>query len=167
MHPVDIHPLAFHVNCAHVDHGLDSEVRPCHRNRGSMLSCACFCDDSGLAHVLCEQSLPYRVVQLVCAAVHEVLPLDVDLDAVLLAQAFCVVERRWSPCEIRKVTVKLIYEFRIVLISLVSRGQFFYCRHQGLGDELPAVDSEFGFGGGFWGHGLLCFWVLVILFVWW
>jgi hypothetical protein len=37
---------------------------------------------------------------------------------------------------------------------------------QSLRNQLPTVDSEFGFGGGFWGHGLLCFGDGV-LFVWW
>src|SRR4029077_8119414 len=64
------------VDLAHVDLARKPEERARSRRRHAVLSRARLGDDAGLAHLLREQALPERVVDLVRARVTEVLALQ-------------------------------------------------------------------------------------------
>ena len=71
LHLVDVDALALDVDGAHEDLGLHAQQRADHRGGQAMLACAGLGDQLGLAHVLGEQTLAQRVVDLVRAAVEQ------------------------------------------------------------------------------------------------
>ena len=79
LHPGHIGGLLFDVHTAHVDVAFQTEVGSGGGQRHAVLTGACLSDDLFLAHVLGQQSLAHAVVQLVSAAVVQVLTLGVQL----------------------------------------------------------------------------------------
>ena len=94
LHAVDVHLLPLDVHLAHVDLGLKAQIGS-HDGRGhAVLAGARLGDEPGLAHLLGHQRLAQGVVELVRSAVHQVLSLQVDLAAQLLAEVSGIVEGR-------------------------------------------------------------------------
>jgi len=86
-----------------------------------------------------EQGLPETVVDLVRAAVEQVLALEVDLGVVALAQIPCVVQRRRPAGELLEQAAQLGLELVGVRNVVVRRGELLERFLQRVGDVSSAV----------------------------
>ena len=93
VHAGHVERLATGVDRAHVDGAVEPEVRRRGRAGDAVLAGAGLGDHAGLAHPLGEQRLAEHVADLVGAGVVEVLALEQDPDADLLAEPAGLVER--------------------------------------------------------------------------
>jgi len=110
LHPEDVGALAVDVALAHVDLTGHVEVGGRHRGRGAVLAGARLRDDALFAHVLRQEDLPEGVVQLVRAAVEEVLAFEEHLAVVALREPVGALERRRSAAEVREPIAELVHE---------------------------------------------------------
>ena len=100
LHAHDVGVLLGDVHRAHVDVAGQAEVG---RRRGhghAVLARAGLGDDALLAHVLREHDLAHAMVDLVGAGVVEVLALEEDVAAELLAQVAAIVDGRGAALEV-------------------------------------------------------------------
>ena len=96
-HPVYIQTLAAHIFLAHIDLAL--HVKQCAGSCSchAVLTSAGFGDNPLFAHFLCQQNLSQHVVDLVCAGVVQIFPLQIDLAAAqIFCHPVCVVQHRRS-----------------------------------------------------------------------
>ena len=75
-----------------------------------MLTCTRLSNDACLAHVACNENLSNGVVDFVSPCVVQVLTLQIDLAAIMLAQPFGEVERRRSSYIISKQLPEFLLE---------------------------------------------------------
>ncbi len=119
-HLVDVDALALDVRDAHEDLRLHAQQRADHRGGQAVLARPGLRDELGLAHVLGEQSLAEAVVDLVGAAVQQVLALEVDLKAHVLAESLGMVERA-RPAGVVGQQLRQLRDERLVLVEAVRR----------------------------------------------
>src|SRR6266446_6998595 len=113
-HSEDVERLASHIFCAHVDDALQSKHRANRRRRDAVLTRARFGNDATFAHSPREQRLPHCIVDLMCASVQKILPLQVNLcSARVRSQSLRVKQRRWSSAVIAQELLKLAPEIHI------------------------------------------------------
>ena len=94
LHPVDVERLSFCVLFSHEYLALKAEQRCCCSRCYAVLSCACFCDNSRLAHLLCEEHLTEYVIYLVRSCMIQILALEIYLCAAeVLRHLFCVIKQ--------------------------------------------------------------------------
>ena len=145
LHLVDVDALALDVGDAHEDLRLHAQQGADHGGRQAVLARAGLGDELGLAHVLGEQALAERVVDLVGAAVEQVLALEIDLEAHVLAEPPGVIERR-GPAGVVSVQLIELGDKRLVLVEAVERLlQFLQHRNQHLRHVVAAVIAESAF----------------------
>src|SRR5438067_7954128 len=114
-HSKNIERLASHIFCAHVDDALQAKHRANRRRRDAVLTCTCFGNYSVSAHSPREQRLPHRVVDLVCASVQEIFPLQIDLrSAGVRSESLRGKQRRWSAAVITQKLLKFAPESLVV-----------------------------------------------------
>ena len=112
-----------------------------------MLACTGFGNDPGLAHVICEQRLPHRVVDLVRPGVVEVFTLEQDTGA---TRDFCepagVINRRRPADVMGQVGIQAGHELVILAPAVIGLFQFFVgvdkrFRHVGasIGAKMPLL----------------------------
>ena len=100
-------------------------------------------DDARLAHAQSQHDLAEHVVHFVRAGVVELLALEVDLrPAEMAGEALGEIKRRRPPDIGREMMVHLGLEGGIGLGVVVSALEIEDQRHQGLGDEAPAIEAE-------------------------
>ena len=85
-HLVDVYALTFGIHCAHENLRLHPEQRPNHRRCQAVLAGTGLRDELRFAHVLRQQSLAQGVIDLMSAAMQQVLALDIDLKADVFAE---------------------------------------------------------------------------------
>ena len=85
LHLLYIGMLAFHVRFTHIDNTLHVHQGADGSSSYSMLSGACFCDDTCFTHAACQQDLPDRVIDLMGTCMIQVFPFQIDLAAILFA----------------------------------------------------------------------------------
>ncbi len=107
-HAIDIGALAFDIFRAHVDHTLQPVTGADGGRRHAMLPCACFGNDTRLAHALGKHGLPDHVVDFVSAGMVQIFAFQENLCApLLLARAGSVVDGRRAAHEMRQLVAKL------------------------------------------------------------
>jgi hypothetical protein len=129
-----------HVLGAHVDDALEAETRADGRGRDAVLAGARLGDDALLAEAAREDRLAQRVVELVCARVHQVLALEVD--ALPRGEALGERERRRPARVGHGEPVQFGVETRVDLRCLPAGGQLVERRDEGLRDVAAAVGAE-------------------------
>ena len=85
--------LALHIGGTHEDFALHIHQGADGGSGNAMLSGTCFGDDAGLSHLLCHQNLSDGVIDFVCTGMVQVLTLQIELAAILLAHALGIIER--------------------------------------------------------------------------
>ena len=80
LHSCNVGSLFLYINRAHIDITFKPEVCSCGCKCHPVLTCARFCDDLFLAHILCEQRLAHAVIELMGAGMVEVLALCIELN---------------------------------------------------------------------------------------
>ena len=91
-HALHIRVLPLHIGLTHIDLALHIEQRA-HRSRShAMLSGSRLGDDTSLAHLARHEDLTHGVVDLVGTRVVEVLPLEIELTAILFAHATGIIK---------------------------------------------------------------------------
>jgi len=119
-HAVDVHLLPLYVHLAHIDLGLEAQIGS-HDGRGHpVLARSRLGDKTALAHSLSYQSLAQGVVELMRPAVHQVLPLKVDLASQLAAEVLGLVESGWPPGKIPEQEAQLLPEAFILHQSQIG-----------------------------------------------
>src|SRR5947209_3431748 len=152
LHAQHVWLLPLDVDHAHIDDAFETEFRAHRRGGNPMHAGPGLGDDARFAHAAGQQDLTEHVVDLVRAGVIEVLALEIDFCAAatarsgdaakMLGHALGEVERRGAPDVILEVTVHLAAEAGIVLRLGVGRLQLKNERHQRLGDEASAIETE-------------------------
>ena len=108
-----------------------------------MLARAGFGDDPGLAHAAREQDLAEAIVDLVAAGMVQLVALEIDLGAAeVLRQSLGEIEGAGSAGVVLVEIGQFGPESRIILRLGIGGVQFQDQRHQGLGDEPPAIEAE-------------------------
>ena len=92
-HFLHIRVLTFYVGLAHVDDAPHVFQRADRSGSHTVLPCARFGDDTGFAHLLRDQNLSDRIVDLVRSGMVQVFAFEVDPAAVPFGQAPCEIER--------------------------------------------------------------------------
>ncbi len=114
-HGSNVGLLTTNVHFAHVNDTFKTELGASGCSGEAVLTCAGFCDNAGLAHLLCQEALTDGVVDLVGAGVGETFKLDVDLSA---AQKFCSgggkVQRSFAANVVALDHMQFFQEFRIL-----------------------------------------------------
>ena len=132
-HACDIERLAFHVDCAHVDHALHAEARADGGGRDSVLASAGFGDDAFFAKPLGDEDLPEGVVDLVCAGVKEVFAFEVNFRAAqLLRPSLGEIKWRRAADIMMQEIVQLGMKGRIIFGRLIGGRKFLQGSHQRL-----------------------------------
>ena len=78
IHPIHIQRLSARILFAHVNDAFKAKKGANSCGRDTVLSCACFGDDTALAHAQGEQYLTERVIDLVRTCVIQILSLEID-----------------------------------------------------------------------------------------
>ena len=147
LHAPHVGSLARHVLRAHVDLARQVEERARRRRRDAVLARARLRDDAALAHLLREERLAERVVDLVRARVTEVLPLEEEPGEHLargvdrVREPLCFGEGRRPPDVALEQPAPLLVERRALHDRLDGHRELFERRHERLGDESPAKGS--------------------------
>ena len=112
LHPLYVHMLALHVEGSLIDHAGHVHQGADRGCGHPMLACSRLGDDALLAHLLGQQYLSDGVVDLVGTRVVQVLTLQVEAAAILLAHAAGKVQGRRTPYIVAKqrhvLTLKLL-----------------------------------------------------------
>ena len=141
------------VGRAHVDDALQAEAGADGGGRHAVLAGAGLGDDPLLAHPHGQQDLAHAVVDLVRAGVVQLVALEPDIGRlVVLRQPLGEIQRAGPTDIVGQVVVQLGLERRIGLAGLIGLVQLQHERHQGLGDEPPAIGAEPALDVG---HGVL------------
>ena len=143
LHAQHVRLLPRHVHGAHIDDAGQTELGAQRCGRDAMHAGAGLCDDAGLAHAQSQHDLAEHVVHLVRAGVIELLALEIDFRAAaMLGETLGEIEWR-RPSDIgREMTVHLGLEGRVGLGVVIGLLQVEDQRHQGLGDEAAAEQTE-------------------------
>ena len=142
-HPVNIESLAFRIFLSHEHDAFHSEKRSRRCGRYAVLSGAGLGDEPCLSHLLCKQCLSEHVVDLMCAGVIQILPLQIDLCASeVLRHPCCVIQSGRTSGVIIKQFFQFFIECRIVLILIIGLFQLDDRIHQRFGNVLSSVLSE-------------------------
>jgi hypothetical protein len=141
LHALHVGLLAADVLGAHEDDAVEVEQRAGGRRGDAVLARAGLGDDARLAHALGQQRLADRVVDLVRAGVVEVLALEPDLAAGLLAEALGQVQRRGAPDVVAQQPCEIVAERLVLAGGDPGRLELGERRHQGLGDVLASVGA--------------------------
>ena len=113
------------------------------RGRDAVHAGAGLGDDARLAHAARQHDLAEHVVDLVRAGVIEVLALEIDsCAAAVLGEPLGEIKRRRPADVSREMVVHLVLVFGIGLGVGISPLEIEDQRHQRLGDEPPAIESE-------------------------
>ena len=142
VHPGDVERLPLGVDRAHVDGAVEAEVRRGGGAGDAVLAGAGLGDHPGLAHPLGQQRLAEHVADLVGAGVVEVLALEQDPGADLLAEPLGVVERARHAGVLAQDAVELRDELRVGHRLLPGDGQLVERGDQRLGHEPAAEVAE-------------------------
>ena len=138
LHAFHIRVLTFHIRSPHEHLALHVHQRT-HRGRShAVLSGACLGDDACLAHLLSQQYLSDGVVDFVGSRVVEVLALEIQLTAILLAHATCEIQRRRPSHIILQQCVVLLLERCCLDNPQVLASQILYCGIENFGDISAA-----------------------------
>ena len=150
-HPVDVEGLADGVLFAHKDNAFHSHEGSCGGRRNPVLARAGLSNQAGFPHLLGQQGLAQDVVDLVCAGMVQIFPLEINLGAAQVTGHFRGIVEAGRPAG---VIIQKGGQFRIeiwvVFIKIVGFLQLDDCVHQGFGDILPAMYAEASVGIG---HG--------------
>ena len=143
-HAEDVRLLAGHVDAAHVDHARQPQQRTHGGSRDPVLPRAGLGDDPPLAHVAGEQRLAQRVVDLMCAGMRQILPLEIDLRAAQVGRQPPRMGQCGGPADISAQQIAQLglecgvgSQGKIRSLQLGQRG------HQRLRHKLAAVGAEF------------------------
>src|SRR5262245_51219759 len=110
-------------------------------------------DNASLAHAARQQNLPQHVIHLVGARVIELVALEIDFRparatvgggyfAQMLGKAFGEIERTRAADVMRQIEFHLAFERRIDSCRTIGTLKLEDKRHQRLGDEAPAEQTE-------------------------
>ena len=140
LHPEDVQTLALDVEAAHVDLDRQAERGADDRGRDPVLARPGLGDQPALAHGLCEQGLPERVVQLVRPAVEEVLALEVDPAPEVGREPGREGQRGRAARVLGEQAVESGREAGVGPMPVVGRLELEHGLHQGLG-HVPAAET--------------------------
>ena len=143
LHSVHIQRLPPGILLPHEYHTLHvhqgSSCSSCH----TMLSGTGLGDEPGLSHLLCQQSLPQHIVDLVGAGMVQILPLQINLCATQsVGQLLCIVQPGGTVCILIQQLRQFPVECGVILVMQICLLQFYDSVHQGLRDVLSAVNAE-------------------------
>lgn len=93
LHTFHVGMLALYIGGTHEDFALHIHQGADGGSSNAMLSGTSLGDDTGLAHLLCHQNLTNGVIDFVCTGMVQVLTLQIELAAILLAHALGIIER--------------------------------------------------------------------------
>ena len=93
LHTFYVGMLALHIGGTHEDFALHIHQGADGGSGNAMLSGTGFGDDTGLSHLLRHQNLSDGVIDFVCTGMVQVLTLQIELAAILLAHALGIIER--------------------------------------------------------------------------
>src|SRR5262249_16595198 len=142
-HPQYVRLLPLDIDLAHIDDALQAEFRAHGRGRDAVHAGTGLGDHPRLAHAAREQDLAQHVVHLVRAGMIEVLAFEIVFRAAKMAgQPFREIERSRPPDIMLEVAVHLLAELRIVAGPGIGLFELENERHQRLGDEAAAVETE-------------------------
>ena len=128
LHTLYIRVLSFNVGSTHENLTLHTHQRTNCCGSHTMLTGTSLCDDARLAHAACQQNLSDSVVDLVRAGVVQVLALQEQTAAILLAHAPCLVERRRAAHIVfQQLAVFLLeflrlYDWQVLFLQRFHRG---------------------------------------------
>ena len=142
-HAKHVERLAFDVLGAHVNFTGQAQPRAGGGGANPVLARAGLGDDALFPQPLGQKDLPERVVDFVGAGVAEVLALQIDPGpAQALGQIFGEKKRGRPSGEFCQKVVQLFLKRRVPMEAPEGRFQFFQGRHEGFGNEPPAVVAE-------------------------
>ena len=142
-HAEDVEALALDVLLPHEHMALHAEERRDRRRGDAVLPCTRLGDDALLAHALCEQHLPKRIVDLVCARMQKILSLEEDARlAVMLGKLLGKVQSRRTACVLLQIAPKLRLKLLVLPASRIGGFQFLQRRHDDFRHILSAVCPE-------------------------
>ena len=137
-HFLHIRVLTFYVGLAHVDDAPHVFQRADRSGSHTVLPCARFGDDTGFAHLLRDQNLSDRIVDLVRSGMVQVFAFEVDPAAVPFGQAPCEIERGRATDIVAQQLIEFAAErFRLHNGQVVVL-QFFYASVKNFGNVSPA-----------------------------
>ena len=141
-HSIDVRPLTLHVHGTHVD-----ATRKSYTSRGGgrgdpVLTGTGLGHESSCAHFPCQQCLANGVVDLVCARMSEILPLQPEIDAPPLTERSGSCERCGSSDPVAKLAVESALEAGVVEPTIDALLETSYCFHECLRDETAAKVTE-------------------------
>mmetsp|Transcript_11982 Transcript_11982/g.33139 ORF Transcript_11982/g.33139 Transcript_11982/m.33139 type:complete len:415 (-) Transcript_11982:284-1528(-) len=139
LHPEHVKGLPLHVLGSHVNDALEAQAGAHGGSGHAVLARPGLRDDPLLPELLAHEGLAEGVVDLVGPGVVQVLPLEVDLAAVVLREPLRVVQRGRPPDVVLQQPVQLVLEVLVVAQPRVVLLQDAQGVHQGLGHVLPAV----------------------------
>ena len=109
----------------------------------AVLTSAGFGDNPLFAHFLCQQNLSQHVVDLVCAGVVQIFPLQIDLAAAqIFCHPVCVVQHRRSAGIVPEQCPVFFQKFRIIAVFGISCLQLMHCVHNGFRHILSAENPK-------------------------
>ncbi len=142
-HAQHVRLLPLDIDRAHIDDAGQAELGAKRGGGDAMHAGAGLGDDALLAHAQGQHDLAGDVVHLVRAGVVEILALEIDFGAAeFFRQAFGEIQRRRPADEMGEMVVHLLLIRRVGLGRGIGRFQFENIRHQRLGDEAAAIDTE-------------------------
>ena len=143
LHPIHIRTLPLDIRLSHINDTLQAQSGGNRRRRHPMLSCARLGNHPGFAHAFGEQRLANGVIDLVCAGVVQVFPLEINLRATKLpGESFREIERRGSTNVISQIPIQFAQEISIGAHPVIQIGEFIEGCGQCLSDKTTTVDAE-------------------------
>ena len=110
-HTLHVGVLALHVGLTHEYLTVNVHKRTDSSSSHAVLSGSCLGYNACLSQLLCQEHLTDTIVYLVRAGMVKVLALQIELTAVLLAHALCIVQWRWTTHIILQQGIVFILEF--------------------------------------------------------